>query len=141
MAEMKSGSTAEGPYLLGMDVGTSSVRVGIFDCKVNPIVFEGVELETRHPRPGRAEQDPETWWSGLATETRRALAAGGAGPEHIIKWNIYVVQGQSLQAGFAAFQNAWPEVPNPPAITGVFVSGLAHPDFLVEMDAVAVVPQ
>ena len=70
-----------------------------------------------------------------------ALAAGGAGPEHIIKWNIYVVEGQSLQAGFAAFQNAWPEVPNPPAITGVFVSALAHPDFLVEMDAVAVVPQ
>ena len=72
---------------------------------------------------------------------RAALAAGGAGPEHIIKWNLYVVEGQSLQAGFAAFQNAWPEVPNPPAITGVFVSGLAHPDFLVEMDAVAVVPQ
>jgi enamine deaminase RidA (YjgF/YER057c/UK114 family) len=70
-----------------------------------------------------------------------ALAAGSAGPEHIIKWNIYVVEGQSLQAGYAAFQNAWPEVPNPPAITGVFVSALAHPDFLVEMDAVAVVPQ
>ena len=72
---------------------------------------------------------------------RAALAAGGAGPEHIIKWNIYVVEGQSLQAGFAAFQNAWPETSNPPAITVVFVSGLAHPDFLVEMDAVAVVPQ
>ena len=72
---------------------------------------------------------------------REALAAGGAGPEHIIKWNIYIVEGQPLQAGFAAFENAWPEVPNPPAITGVFVSGLAHPDFLVEMDAVAVVPQ
>ena len=72
---------------------------------------------------------------------REALAAGGAGPEHIIKWNIYIVEGQSLQAGFAAFQNAWPQTPNPPAITGVFVSGLAHPDFLVEMDAVAVVPQ
>ena len=72
---------------------------------------------------------------------RAALAAGGAAPEHLIKWNIYVVEGQPLQAGFAAFQNAWPEVPNPPAITVVFVSGLAHPDFLVEMDAVAVVPQ
>jgi enamine deaminase RidA (YjgF/YER057c/UK114 family) len=72
---------------------------------------------------------------------RVALAAGGAGPEHIIKWNVYVVEGQPLQAGFAAFQNAWPEVPNPPAITMAFVSGLAHPDFLVEMDAVAVVPQ
>src|SRR5688500_13155351 len=72
---------------------------------------------------------------------RAALEAGGAGPEHIIKWNSYMVEGQSLQAGFAAFQNAWPQTPNPPAITGVFVSALAHPDFLVEMDAVAVVPQ
>ena len=77
----------------------------------------------------------------ILANLRAALAAGGAGPEHIIKWNIYVVEGQSLQAGFAAFQNAWPQTPNPPAITGVFVSGLAHPDFLVEMDAVAVVPQ
>jgi enamine deaminase RidA (YjgF/YER057c/UK114 family) len=77
----------------------------------------------------------------ILANLRAALAAGGARPEHIIKWNIYVVEGQPLQAGFAAFQNAWPEVPNPPAITMAFVSGLAHPDFLVEMDAVAVVPQ
>jgi enamine deaminase RidA (YjgF/YER057c/UK114 family) len=77
----------------------------------------------------------------VLANVRAALAAGDAGPEHIIKWNIYVVEGQSLQAGFAAFQNAWPQTPNPPAITGVFVSALAHPDFLVEMDAVAVVPQ
>ena len=52
-----------------------------------------------------------------------------------------MVEGQPLQAGFAAVQNAWPKTPNPPAITVVFVSGLAHPDFLVEVDAVAVVPQ
>jgi len=77
----------------------------------------------------------------ILANLRAALAATGAGPEHIIKWNIYIVEGQSLQAAFAAYQNAWPETPNAPAITGVFVSGLAHPDFLVEMDAVAVVPQ
>jgi enamine deaminase RidA (YjgF/YER057c/UK114 family) len=77
----------------------------------------------------------------ILANVRAALEAGGARPEHIIKWNIYVVEGQSLEAGFAAFQNAWPQTPNPPAITGVFVSALAHPDFLVEMDAVAVVPQ
>jgi enamine deaminase RidA (YjgF/YER057c/UK114 family) len=77
----------------------------------------------------------------ILANVRAALAAGGARPEHIIKWNIYVVEGQPLQEGFGAFQNAWPEVPNPPAITMAFVSGLAHPDFLVEMDAVAVVPQ
>jgi enamine deaminase RidA (YjgF/YER057c/UK114 family) len=77
----------------------------------------------------------------ILANVRVALEAGGAGPEHIIKWNIYIAEGQSLQAGFAAFQRAWPQTPNPPAITGVFVSALAHPEFLVEMDAVAVVPQ
>ena len=70
-----------------------------------------------------------------------ALAAGGAQPEHVVKWNIYVVQGQSLQEGFAAFQSVWGNRPNPPAISGMFVAGLAHPDFLAEMDAIAVVPE
>src|SRR5215217_2106742 len=84
MAEMKSGSTAEGPYLLGMDIGTGGVRVGIFDRKGTPVVFEGVEFETHHPRPGRAEQDPETWWSCLTTATRRALEEGGVSPREIL---------------------------------------------------------
>lgn len=65
-----------------------------------------------------------------------ALAAAGAQPEHVIKWNIYVVQGQSLGAGFEAFQRVWGNPPNPPAVTMAFVAGLAHPDFLVEMDAI-----
>jgi enamine deaminase RidA (YjgF/YER057c/UK114 family) len=77
----------------------------------------------------------------VLANVRAALAAGGARPKHIVKWNVYIVEGQPLRAGFAVFRNAWPEVPDPPAITGVIVSGLAHPDFLVEMDAVAVVPQ
>jgi len=72
---------------------------------------------------------------------KAALAAGGAQPEHVVKWNIYVVQGQSLQEGFAAFQSVWGNRPNPPAISGMFVAGLAHPDFLAEMDAIAVVPE
>ena len=70
-----------------------------------------------------------------------ALAAGGAQLEHIIKWNLYVVQGQPLRTGFEVFQRVWGNRPNPPAITGMFVAGLAHPDFLVEMDAIAVVPE
>ncbi len=72
---------------------------------------------------------------------RTALKAGGAELEHIIKWNIYVVQGQPLQPAFEVFQHVWGRRPNPPAITGMFVSGLANPDFLVEIDAIAVVPQ
>jgi enamine deaminase RidA (YjgF/YER057c/UK114 family) len=70
-----------------------------------------------------------------------ALAAAGAQPEHVIKWNIYVVQGQSVQDGFAAFQSVWGNPPNPPVITVAFVAGLGHPDFLAEIDAIAVVPE
>ena len=71
---------------------------------------------------------------------RTALEAAGAGPEHVIKWNILVVEGQDLRAGFAAFQRVWGQPADPPVITAAFVSALAHPDFLVEMDAIAVVP-
>jgi len=69
-----------------------------------------------------------------------ALAAGGAGLEHVIKWNLYLVQGQPLQPGFEVFQRVWNRRPNPPAITMAYVAGLANPDFLIEMDAIAVVP-
>jgi enamine deaminase RidA (YjgF/YER057c/UK114 family) len=70
-----------------------------------------------------------------------ALAAAGAGLEHVVKWGVYIVAGQELRVGFAAFQRAWGQRPNPPTVTGLFVAGLAHPDFLVEIDAVAVVPE
>jgi enamine deaminase RidA (YjgF/YER057c/UK114 family) len=69
-----------------------------------------------------------------------ALEAAGAGLEHVIKWNILIVQGQPLEPGFAEFQRVWGERPNPPAITAAFVSALANPEFLVEIDAIAVVP-
>ena len=69
-----------------------------------------------------------------------ALAAAGAELHHLIKWNIFVVQGQDLRAGLAVFRRAWGNRPNPPAISVLFVSALAHPDFLLEMDAIAVVP-
>ena len=83
---------------------------------------------------------------GLQTEQvlrnlKVALAAGGAGPEHVVKWNVYIVQGQPIQEGFAAFQRVWGMPATPPLITGIFVAGLAHPDFLVEIDAVAIVPE
>jgi enamine deaminase RidA (YjgF/YER057c/UK114 family) len=70
-----------------------------------------------------------------------ALAAGGARLEHVVKWSVYIVQGQSPLPGFEAFRRAWGDRPNPPTITVLFIAGLADPDFLVEIDAIAVVPQ
>jgi enamine deaminase RidA (YjgF/YER057c/UK114 family) len=36
-----------------------------------------------------------------------ALKAGDAELEHIIKWNIYVVQGQQIRPAFEVFQRVW----------------------------------
>jgi enamine deaminase RidA (YjgF/YER057c/UK114 family) len=69
------------------------------------------------------------------------LEAAGVGLEHVIKWNIYVVEGQPLEEGFEVFQRVWGKRGNPPAITVVLVAGLANPDFLTERDAVAVLPE
>ena len=77
----------------------------------------------------------------ILTNIETALAAAGAGLEHIIKWNVLVVEGQPIQAGFEAFQRFWGNRPTPPPlITAAIVKGLGHPDWLAEIDAVAVVP-
>jgi enamine deaminase RidA (YjgF/YER057c/UK114 family) len=85
---------------------------------------------------GDIMQQTEQVLSNLET----AVKAVGGGLENIVKWNLYVVQGQSLRHGFEGFQKVWGGRPNPPAISMMFVSALANPDFLVEMDAVVVIP-
>jgi enamine deaminase RidA (YjgF/YER057c/UK114 family) len=70
-----------------------------------------------------------------------ALAAAGAGLEHVVRWGVHLVQGHSLVAGFEAFQRAWGNRANPPTVTVAIVAALAHPEFLVEIDAIAVIPQ
>jgi enamine deaminase RidA (YjgF/YER057c/UK114 family) len=84
----------------------------------------------------------------LGAQTERALKniricleAGGAEIEHVVKMTIYVVQGEDFAKGYAAFQKVWGTPEKPPVISSVFVSGLALPDYLVEIDATAVVPE
>ena len=68
-----------------------------------------------------------------------ALSAAGARLENVIKWNVYVLQGQPPQSAFEEFQRVWGNRPNPPLVTVLFVAGLANPDFLLEIEAIAVV--
>jgi enamine deaminase RidA (YjgF/YER057c/UK114 family) len=62
-----------------------------------------------------------------------ALAAGGAKLDDVVKWNIYVVQGQPPQTAFEVFQRVWGDRPNPPLITLLFVSGLTHPGWRIRI--------
>jgi enamine deaminase RidA (YjgF/YER057c/UK114 family) len=84
----------------------------------------------------------------LKAQTERALdnleavlAAGGARLEHVVKLDIHLLAGQSVQKGFEAYQpRAAAFHGRPPAVTVTFVAALGRPDWLVEIDAIAVVP-
>jgi enamine deaminase RidA (YjgF/YER057c/UK114 family) len=69
------------------------------------------------------------------------LKAAGAGLEHIVKWNIYFLKGQSPQDALKSIQPRLPKLKDPQLVTGIFVEGLARPDFLLEIEAIAVVPE
>ena len=66
-----------------------------------------------------------------------ALRACGATFDHLVKLNIHLVQGQDLLAGFQVAQQFLKTAAAPPAITVLVVAGLANPDFLIEIDAIA----
>jgi enamine deaminase RidA (YjgF/YER057c/UK114 family) len=69
------------------------------------------------------------------------LRAAGAGPEHIVHWNIFVVKDQAIQAALEASMRWWGGRPNPPANSVMFVAGFPWlPDVLIAIDAVAVLP-
>ena len=70
-----------------------------------------------------------------------ALSACGATFDNLVKLSIYVVQGQNLYGAFQASQKFFSNLQNPPAISVLIVAGLANPDFLVEIDATAFIPE
>jgi FGGY-family pentulose kinase len=70
-------------YLLGIDFGTESCRVGIFDLEGRPVAFEATVYALSHPRPGWAEQDPDEWWSALVASVRGAMDKAGISAEQV----------------------------------------------------------
>ena len=68
-----------------------------------------------------------------------ALEAAGASLNDVFKFTIYLVQGQSLPAAFAAAQPFFPRDMPPATVTGLFVAALANPAYLIEIEAVAAI--
>ncbi|GAA4602407.1 Rid family detoxifying hydrolase [Actinoallomurus liliacearum] len=67
------------------------------------------------------------------------LAAAGTGPEHVVKLNIYLVNGVDAQVGYMAARSVWGD--HRTAVTVVSTAGHARPGALVEIDAVAIIPE
>jgi enamine deaminase RidA (YjgF/YER057c/UK114 family) len=72
---------------------------------------------------------------------RKVLAAADAKLENVINFTIHILQGQDPLAGFQAFQEQWGDKERLPAVTVLFVPGLGNPDWLVEIDVIAVVQE
>ena len=69
---------------------------------------------------------------------KEALKAVGADLSDVIKWTVYIVSGQSPQLAFQVFQEALGRQFKPPLVTVLFVAGLANPEFLLEVEAIAI---
>ena len=64
-------------YLLGIDLGTSSVRAAIVRDDGSIPAVAGQDYPILTPSPGYAEQDPESWWSATCSAIRHALSQAG----------------------------------------------------------------
>ena len=69
-----------------------------------------------------------------------ALTSCGATFNDLVKLNINIVHGQNAYEAFQTSQKFMTKVTNPPAITVLFVAGLVNPDFLLEIEATAFLP-
>jgi enamine deaminase RidA (YjgF/YER057c/UK114 family) len=70
---------------------------------------------------------------------KNALAAVGAGFEHVVKLNNYLIDISDL-AIFREVRDRFIDTAAPPASTTIAISALARPGALIEVEAVAVVP-
>src|SRR5271169_4795264 len=54
-----------GPYLIGIDVGTTSVKAGLFEATGEARKPCSRAIATSRPAPGFVEQDPSDWISAV----------------------------------------------------------------------------
>ena len=67
-------------YSLGIDVGSSSVKVALLDIAGGKCVCSSTNPKSEAPikavRKGWAEQDPQSWWKYMCDGIREMAAAG-----------------------------------------------------------------
>ena len=70
-------------YLLGVDLGTSSVKTVLMDHHGKLAAICQQEYTFDIPREGWAEQDPVVWWQAAVATIRGALAQAAVSPDDI----------------------------------------------------------
>jgi FGGY-family pentulose kinase len=71
------------PLFLGIDIGTQSLRAGIYDDTGKVLGSAVAPLKTHHPHPAWAEQEVSPWWQAALKAVPQAVASAGARSEQI----------------------------------------------------------
>ncbi len=72
------------PYLMGLDISTTSAKALIIDAQGRVIAVEGTPQPLSQPQPLWSEQNPADWWDGMAKSIRGALQKAGLTGEDIV---------------------------------------------------------
>lgn len=70
-------------YIMGIDMGTTSARAGIFDKAGHQLGIGTAGWATTHPRSSWAEQDPDEWWSSVVFAVHEALSSSKVDPAQV----------------------------------------------------------
>lgn len=68
---------------IGIDIGTSSVKVVVIDYEGNIITQSSSNYPLLTPSEGFVEQDPEAWWNATKEAIRKALSSREINPEEV----------------------------------------------------------
>lgn len=71
-------------YFMGIDAGTGSVRVAIFDEKGHMTAYDVKEYPSYYPKSGWAEQNDRDWWNALKEAIPVCIRKSGVKPEEIV---------------------------------------------------------
>ncbi len=84
-----------GELLLGIDIGTSSCKVAIFQKNGEVVAAANGSYQVYYPKPGYAEQDPDEWWKAVCKATKECIHKGDVNPSDIAGIGV---DGQSWSA-------------------------------------------
>lgn len=71
------------PYLIGIDLGTSSLKTLMIDENGNVKAVSAQDYQFASPYSGYAEHDPKVWWEACCKTIREAIAKSGVPAEKI----------------------------------------------------------
>src|SRR6218665_897804 len=116
--------------LLGIDLGTSSVKISVLDAHTQQCIatvqYPEVEVDIISLKPGWAEQSPDMWWENVKQAILKCNATGLYNPsdiaaigiayqmhglvlvdkdQHVLRNSIIWCDSRAIETGEDAFEN------------------------------------